>query len=140
MNFNNFTIKSQEVIQKAIELTRSAGQQQIEPLHILKAITLESETIINFVLQKLGITASALIQALDRETALLPKVSGADVTLSRESNDALQKAVDYSKKQGDEYVKDAADPCHKPDLRVLQPLVLQIDGHITLVCTDGNPI
>lgn len=69
MNFNNFTIKSQEVIQKAIELTRSAGQQQIEPLHILKAITLESETIINFVLQKLGITASALIQALDRETA-----------------------------------------------------------------------
>ncbi len=104
MNFNNFTIKSQEVIQKAIELTRSAGQQQIEPLHILKAITLESETIINFVLQKLGITASALIQALDRETALLPKVSGADVTLSRESNDALQKAVDYSKKQGDEYV------------------------------------
>ena len=104
MNFNNFTIKSQEVIQKAIELTRSAGQQQIEPLHILKAITLESETIINFVLQKLGITASALIQALDRETALLPKVSGAEVTLSRESNDALQKAVDYSKKQGDEYV------------------------------------
>ncbi len=104
MNFNNFTIKSQEVIQKAIELTRSAGQQQIEPLHILNAITLESETIINFVLQKLGITASALIQALDRETALLPKVSGADVTLSRESNDALQKAVDYSKKQGDEYV------------------------------------
>ena len=104
MNFNNFTIKSQEVIQKAIELTRSAGQQQIEPLHILKAITLESETIINFVLQKLGITASALIQALDSETALLPKVSGADVTLSRESNDALQKAVDYSKKQGDEYV------------------------------------
>ncbi len=104
MNFNNFTIKSQEVIQKAIELTRSAGQQQIEPLHILKAITLESETTINLVLQKLGITASALIQALDRETALLPKVSGADVTLSRESNDALQKAVDYSKKQGDEYV------------------------------------
>ncbi|MBP3299782.1 MAG: ATP-dependent chaperone ClpB [Muribaculaceae bacterium] len=104
MNFNNFTIKSQEVIQKAIELTRSAGQQQIEPLHILKAITQESETIVNFVFQKLGLTAAAVVQAIDKEIAALPKVSGADVVLSRESNDALQKAIDYSKKQGDEYV------------------------------------
>lgn len=104
MNFNNFTIKSQEVVQKAIELTRSAGQQQIEPLHILKAIIQESETIVNFVFQKLGLTAAAVGQAVDRDIATLPKVSGADVVLSRESNDALQKAVDYSKKQGDEYV------------------------------------
>lgn len=104
MNFNNFTIKSQEVVQKAIELTRGAGQQQIEPLHLLKAIIQESETIVNFVFQKLGITASAVGQAVDRDIAALPKVSGADVVLSRESNDALQKAVDYSRKQGDEYV------------------------------------
>ncbi len=104
MNFNNFTIKSQEVVQKAIELTRSAGQQQIEPLHLLKAISMESETILNFVFQKLGVTSQALLQAVDREISALPKVSGADVVLSRESNEALQKAVDYSKKQGDEYV------------------------------------
>lgn len=104
MNFNNFTIKSQEVVQKAIELTRSSGRQQIEPLHLLKAIIQESETIVNFVFQKLGLTASAITQAVDREISTLPKVSGADVVLSRESNEALQKAVDYSKKQGDEYV------------------------------------
>lgn len=104
MNFNNFTIKSQEVIQKAIELTRSAGQQQIEPLHILKAISLESDTILNFVFQKLGVSPQALMYAVEREINALPKVSGADVVLSRESNDALQKAVDYSKHQGDEYV------------------------------------
>ena len=104
MNFNNFTIKSQEVVQKAIELTRAAGQQQIEPLQLLKAISMESETILNFVFQKLGVTAGALLQAVYREIAALPKVSGADVVLSRESNEALQKAVDYSKKQGDEYV------------------------------------
>lgn len=104
MNFNNFTIKSQEVVQKAIELTRGSEQQQIEPLHLLKAIIHESETIANFVFQKLGLTASVVIQAVDREIATLPKVSGADVVLSRESNEALQKAVDYSKKQGDEYV------------------------------------
>ncbi len=53
MNFNNFTIKSQEVVQKAIELTRQSGQQQIEPVHILKALISESETIVNFVFQKL---------------------------------------------------------------------------------------
>ncbi len=104
MNFNNFTIKSQEVVQKAIELTRSAGQQLIEPAHLLKAISLESETILNFVFQKLGVTQQALLQAVDREIASLPKVSGTDVSLSRESNEALQKSVDYSKKQGDEYV------------------------------------
>lgn len=104
MNFNNFTIKSQEVVQKAIELTRSAGQQLIEPAHLLKAISLESETILNFVFQKLGVTQQALLQAVDREIASLTKVSGTDVSLSRESNEALQKSVDYSKKQGDEYV------------------------------------
>lgn len=92
------------MVQKAIELTRSAGQQLIEPAHLLKAISLESETILNFVFQKLGVTQQALLQAVDREIASLPKVSGTDVSLSRESNEALQKSVDYSKKQGDEYV------------------------------------
>ena len=104
MNFNNFTIKSQEVVQKAIELTREAGQQQIEPLHLLKAIVSESETIANFIFQKLGLTASAVISQVDREIATLPKVTGGEVVLSRESNEALQKAVDYIKRQGDEYV------------------------------------
>ena len=104
MNFNNFTIKSQEAIQKAIELTKDFGQQQIEPLHILKALLEENETICNFIFQKLGAGQTALKQAIDKEIALLPKVSGGDVMLSRESNDALQKAIDFSKSLGDEYV------------------------------------
>ena len=104
MNFNNFTIKSQEVIQKAIELTRSAGQQQIEPSHILKALIEESETIVNFVFQKLGANLQSVKGAIDDDIKSLPKVQGGDVFLSRESNDAMQKAVDFSKKQGDEYV------------------------------------
>ena len=104
MNFNNFTIKSQEIIQKAIDLTKSNGQQQIEPSHILKAMISESETIINFVFQKLGVSLGVVVQALDKDIAALPKVSGSDVMLSRESNEALQKAVDYSKSMGDEYV------------------------------------
>ncbi|MCH5229700.1 MAG: ATP-dependent chaperone ClpB [Muribaculaceae bacterium] len=104
MNFNNFTIKSQEVIQKAIDLTRQNGQQLIEPVHILKALIGESETIVNFVFQKLGANLNLVIQALDKDISSLPKVSGGDVTLSRESNDALQKAIDFSKSMGDEYV------------------------------------
>lgn len=104
MNFNNFTIKSQEVIQKAIEYTRSSGQQQIEPVHILKAIFSESETIVNFIFQKLGANINAVRSGIDSTISSLPRVSGSDVMLSRESNEAMQKAIDYSKSEGDEYV------------------------------------
>ncbi|MDE6247164.1 MAG: ATP-dependent chaperone ClpB [Muribaculaceae bacterium] len=104
MNFNNFTIKSQEIVQKAIDITRSAGQQQIEPVHILKAMISESESILNFIFQKLGVSLATISQAVDRDIASLPKVSGGDVLLSRESNEAMQKAIDFSKSMGDEYV------------------------------------
>ncbi len=104
MNFNNFTIKSQEVVQKAIDYAKQAGQQQIEPVHILKAIISEAETIVNFIFQKTGANLGTVKMMVDKEIASLPKVSGGDVFLSRESNDTLQKAVDISKKMGDEYV------------------------------------
>ncbi|MDE6443824.1 MAG: type VI secretion system ATPase TssH, partial [Muribaculaceae bacterium] len=104
MNFNNFTIKSQEVVQKAIELTRQNGQQQIEPVHILKALISESETIVNFLFKKLGANLNSVNMAIDKDIQSLPKVSGGEVFLSRESNEALQKAVDFSKSMGDEYV------------------------------------
>lgn len=104
MNFNNFTIKSQEVVQKAIDYAKQAGQQQIEPVHLLKAIISESETIVNFIFQKLGANLPGVKMAVDQAISALPKVSGGDVFLSREANDALQKSVDYSKSNGDEYV------------------------------------
>ena len=104
MNFNNFTIKSQEIVQKAIDYTKEAGQQQIEPVHLLKAIISEGETIVNFIFQKLGANLNGVKMAVDQTIASLPKVSGGEVFLSRESNDALQKAVEFSKSMGDEYV------------------------------------
>lgn len=91
-------------MQKAIDLTRQAGQQQIEPVHILKAMISESETILNFIFQKLGVPMPTVVQGVESAIASLPKVSGGDVFLSREANDAMQKAVDYSKSMGDEYV------------------------------------
>ena len=76
MNFNSFTIKSQEAIQKALELTRSAGQQQIEPVHLLKAIMLEGESLRKVHLQKVGANETQAARMLDQEIASLPKVSG----------------------------------------------------------------
>ncbi len=104
MNFNSFTIKSQEAIQKALELTRSAGQQQIEPAHLLKAIMLEGESLVKFIFQKVGANQALAMQQIDKEIASLPKVSGGEPYLSRTSNDVLQKALDIANKRGDEYV------------------------------------
>ena len=104
MNFNSFTIKSQEAIQKALELTRSAGQQQIEPVHLLKAIMLEGESLVKFIFQKVGANETQAARMLDKEISSLPKVSGGEPYLSRVSNDVLQKSLDIAKKRGDEYV------------------------------------
>ena len=104
MNFNNFTIKSQEAIQKAVELTKNNGNQAIEPVHILKAVIAEGESVVKFIFAKTGASLPMVSQAVERDIAALPKVSGGEPYLSRESNDVLQKAIDIAKKQGDEYV------------------------------------
>ena len=104
MNFNNFTIKSQEAIQKAVEITRGAGQQAIEPVHLLKAVIEEGESVVKFIFQKVGVNLAQVTAQTDREIDSLPKVLGSEPYLSRTSNDVMQKALDIAKKQGDEYV------------------------------------
>ena len=104
MNFNNFTIKSQEAIQKAVELTRAAGAQAIEPVVILKAVIDEGDSLVKFIFQKIGANIGAVTAQIDREIAALPKVSGGEPYLSRPANDVMQKALDIAKKMGDEYV------------------------------------
>lgn len=104
MNFNNFTIKSQEAVQKAVEVTKGKGQQSIEPAHILMGVMLVGENIINFLFQKLGVNTGQLSSLLNKEIESYPKVSGGEPYLSRESNAALEKATDYAKKMGDQFV------------------------------------
>ena len=104
MNFNNFTIKSQEAIQKAVEITREKGQQAIEPAHILLGVILTGENIVNFLFQKLGANPGHVTSLLNKEIDSYPKVSGGEPYLSRESNSALDKAADYAKKMGDQFV------------------------------------
>ena len=104
MNFNNFTIKSQEAIQKAVEITRSSGAQAIEPVHILKGVFEEGESVVRFIFQKTGANITGVMNKIDEEISAQPKVSGGEPYLSRTSNDVLQKALDVAGKQGDEYV------------------------------------
>ncbi len=105
MNFNNFTIKSQEAVQKSVQIARDYGNQAIEPAHLLKAMIEEGESVIKFIFQKLGLNDSMIMQTLDREIAKYPRISGGqDPYLSNSANDSLTKAIDYAKKQGDEYV------------------------------------
>ncbi len=104
MNFNNFTIKSQEAIQKAVEITRGAGLQAIEPVVLLKAVIEEGESLVKFIFQKIGANLGQITMQVDRDINALPKVSGGEPYLSRSANDVLQRATDMAKKQGDEYV------------------------------------
>lgn len=104
MNFNNFTIKSQEAIQKAIEVVKEKGQQSIEPAHLLMGAIITGENVVNFLFQKLGVNPAHLTSVLSKEIDSLPKVSGGEPYLSRESNTDLEKAQDYAKKMGDQFV------------------------------------
>lgn len=104
MNFNNFTIKSQEAVQEAVNLTQTRGQQAIEPAHLLAGVLKVGENVTNFIFQKLGMNAQQIALVIDKQIDSLPKVSGGEPYLSRESNEVLQRAVQYSKEMGDEFV------------------------------------
>ncbi len=104
MNFNNFTIKAQEAVQEAVNLVQAKGQQAIEPVHLLAGVMKVGENITRFIFQKLGVNEQQVALVLDRQIDSLPKVSGAEPYLSREANEVFQKAMDYSKQLGDEFV------------------------------------
>ena len=104
MNFNNFTIKSQEAVQQAVNITQARGQQSIEPVHLLAGVLKVGENVTNFIFQKLGMNAQQIALVIDKQIDSLPKVSGGEPYLSRESNEILQRAVQYSKEMGDEFV------------------------------------
>lgn len=104
MNFNNFTIKSQETLQKAIEIVKERNQQSVETTHILLSAIVTGDNIVNFLFQKQGVNPQNLTTLLERQIESYPKVMGGEPYLSRESNTALQKASDLAKKMDDQYV------------------------------------
>lgn len=104
MNLNNFTIKAQEAVQKASEITIGNQQQAIEPAHLLKALLIVDENVINHLLKKLNVNINHLSDSLDTQINSYPKVSGSNVYLSNSSNSILQKAQSYLKEFKDEFV------------------------------------
>ncbi len=104
MNFNNYTIKSQEAIQQAQQIAQGFGHQQIENEHIFKAIFTVDENVLPFILKKLNVNVGMLQQILDKELESFPKVSGADIMLSREAGKAMNEASIVAKKMKDDFV------------------------------------
>ena len=104
MNFNNFTIKSQEAIQQAQQLAQELGHQQIENEHFFKAISMVDENVTPFLLKKLSINVNLFTQLLDKTLESFPKVSGGDIILSREAGKTVNEATNIAKKMNDEYV------------------------------------
>lgn len=104
MNFNNFTIKSQEAIQKAMEIAMANQNQAIENIHLLKALLEVDENVIPFLLKKNNVNTQILSQTIDKIIESLPKVSGGNPYLTNDTNQALIKAATYLKDFGDDYV------------------------------------
>ena len=104
MNTNNYTIKSQEALQNAVQLAQSKGQQDIETGHLLKAVINVGENVTHFIFNKLGVCSHKLLSALALIIYIFPRVSGGEVYLSPDSNIALEKATRLAKDMGDQYI------------------------------------
>ncbi len=104
MNFNNFTIKAQEVVQKAVQLTRANGNQAVEPEHLLKAVLTEGDAVVRFIFQKLDVNPANVERPLEAALMRLPHVSGGEPYLSNDGSKVLDKASDIATKNGDQYV------------------------------------
>ncbi|MDR0714514.1 MAG: ATP-dependent chaperone ClpB [Bacteroidales bacterium] len=104
MNLNQFTIKSQEVVQKAFLIAQENSHQAVETGHLLKALFEESEDVVSFLLKKLNANTARIQSAAESIVASYPKVSGGEAYLSKATSDVLQKAVALSKKANDQFV------------------------------------
>ncbi len=104
MNFDKFTIKSQEAIQKAMQIAQGMQHPQIENAHLMKAILETDENVTPHLLRKVGVDPNMFRQRVEQILQSLPKVSGADITLSRTTSKTLNDALNLAEKMKDEYV------------------------------------
>lgn len=104
MNFDKFTLKSQEALRKAQEVASALQQQAVENVHLLKGILLVDENIVPYIFNKLGVDLSMFSAALDRIIKSFPKVTGGEQYLSPQANKALARALDFAMENKDEFV------------------------------------
>jgi len=104
MNLNNFTIKSQEAIQRAFEIAQGNQHQAVETGHLLKGVLGEAESVSSYILKKVGINIPAFSQVLEKIIDSYPKVTGGEQYFSSQANQALERAINFSKELGDQFV------------------------------------
>jgi ATP-dependent Clp protease ATP-binding subunit ClpB len=104
MTFDKFTIKAQEAVQEAVTCAERAGQQYVEPEHLLKGILIKDKEITRFIFQKLGANAAQIERVVDSEISHLPRVQGGSTYLSNTTNTVLQRTMEMAQQMGDEFV------------------------------------
>ncbi|MBR7183679.1 MAG: ATP-dependent chaperone ClpB [Alistipes sp.] len=104
MNINSLTIKAQQALQSAVSIAQQSGQQAVEPLHLLKALIAEDESLGAFLLSRAGVNLRTLKTTTDEALARLPKVSGAaEPYFSNDTTKVIQRAVDFTKNFNDKF-------------------------------------
>jgi ATP-dependent Clp protease ATP-binding subunit ClpB len=104
MNFNNYTIKTQEALQHAQQIAQGYGHQHIENEHVFKSIYEVNQNVLPFFFKKLNLNSTLVLQLLEKELESFPKVSGGDIMLSKAAMLSLNEASIIAKKSGGEYV------------------------------------
>ena len=104
MSFENFTVKSQETIQKALDIATSKQNQAIEPVHLLKAMLQVDDNVVPYLLKTQNVNTEVLSASLDRLLDSLPKVTGGEHYLSANSNKVIRKAQELASESQDKFV------------------------------------
>ena len=97
MKLDRLTVKSQEAIQRAVELAKDNSQQGVQPLHLLLAL-LEQDSVVSVLLKEIGVSLSLFIKKVKEEIESLPKIQGKDVDvfISSELNNVFTKRPSIS--------------------------------------------
>ena len=104
MTLDKFTIKAQEAVQAAASRAQTAGQQAIEPVHLLYGIMQKAKDVTDYLFGKSGVNVRQLEQLVEGEIAHLPRVQGGEPYFSNSASQVLQRAMDEARKMGDEFV------------------------------------
>ena len=104
MTLDKFTIKAQEAVQAAAGRAQTAGQQAIEPVHLLYGVMQKAKDVTDYLFGKSGVNVRQLEQLVEGEIAHLPRVQGGEPYFSNAASQVLQKAIDEAQKMGDEFV------------------------------------
>ena len=104
MNLENFTIKAQESVQKALTIAGGKGHQAIEPGHLLKGIMTEAESIVSYIMSKGGVNTVSFTKALDTIIDSYPRVSGGEPYFSSDCSSVFRRAADFAARMQDRFV------------------------------------